>query len=109
MSHGVTQATNGLVYTNQDPGGLNESSSDIMGTMVEFYANNSNDTPDYMIGEKIYASNPNGTSALRYMFKPSGADASYDCYPSGGFTNTDPHYSSGPSNHFFYLLSEGSV
>ena len=108
MSHGVTQATNGLVYSNQDPGGLNEASSDIMGTMVEFFANNANDTPDYTIGEKIYAS-PSVTKALRYMFKPSGADSSYDCYPSGGFTNTDPHYSSGPANHFFYLLAEGSV
>jgi Zn-dependent metalloprotease len=109
MTHGVTQAVNGLVYSNQDSGGLNEASSDIMGTLVEFYANNANDTPDYKIGEKIYASDPGNTKALRYMFKPSGADASYDCYPSGGFTSTDPHYSSGVANHFFYLLAAGAV
>jgi Zn-dependent metalloprotease len=107
MTHGVTQALNGLAYSG-DAGGLNESSSDIMGTMVEFYANNANDTPDYTIGEEIYAA-PAVTKALRYMFKPSGADASYDCYPSGGFAGVDPHYSSGPSNHFFYLLAAGSV
>ena len=53
MSHGVTQATSGLVYSN-DAGGLNEANSDIMGTLVEFYANNANDPGDYLIGEKIY-------------------------------------------------------
>jgi Zn-dependent metalloprotease len=107
MSHGVTQATNGLAYSG-DAGGLNESSSDIMGTLVEFYANNANDVPDYTIGEEIYAA-PAVNKALRYMFKPSGADASYDCYPAGGFAGVDPHYSSGPSNHFFYLLAAGAV
>ncbi|BCT91359.1 peptidase M4 [Lysobacter helvus] len=110
MSHGVTQATSGLSYSN-DSGGLNEATSDIFGTMVEFYANNANDTPDYKIGEELYASNPGETKALRYMFKPSAADngASYDCYPAGGLGGVDPHYSSGPANHFFYLLAEGAV
>jgi Zn-dependent metalloprotease len=110
MTHGVTEATAGLTYSN-DAGGLNEASSDIMGTMVEWYTNNSADTPDYMIGEKIYKSNPNGTTALRYMFLPGAADGnrSYNCYPAGGLTGVDPHYSSGPGNHFFYLLAEGAV
>ena len=110
MSHGVNQATAQLVYSN-DAGGLNEANSDIMGTMVEFFANNANDVPDYKIGEEIYASNPTGTKALRYMFRPGDADggASYDCYPAGGLGGVDPHYSSGPANHFFYLLAEGAV
>jgi Zn-dependent metalloprotease len=110
MTHGVTEATSGLAYSN-DAGGLNESSSDIMGTMVEYYANNATDTPDYMIGEKIYRSNPTGHTALRYMFRPGDADGgrSYNCYPAGGLTGVDPHYSSGPGNHFFYLLAEGAV
>lgn len=110
MSHGVTQATSGLAYSN-DSGGLNEATSDIFGTMVEFYANNANDPADYKIGEEIYASNPGETEAIRYMFKPSAADngASYDCYPAGGLGGVDPHYSSGPANHFFYLLAEGTV
>ena len=110
MTHGVTEATAGLAYSN-DAGGLNESSSDIMGTMVEFFANNAADTPDYMIGEKIYRSNPTGKTALRYMFLPGAADGnrSYNCYPAGGLTGVDPHYSSGPGNHFFYLLAEGAV
>ena len=110
MSHGVNQATANLAYSN-DSGGLNEANSDIMGTMVEFFANNANDTPDYKIGEKVYASNPGETKALRYMFLPGAADggASYNCYPAGGLGGVDPHYSSGPANHFFYLLAEGAV
>jgi len=110
MSHGVNQATAGLVYSN-DAGGLNEANSDIMGTMVEFYANNASDTPDYKIGEEIYASNPGETNAIRYMFRPGDADGgtSYNCYPAGGLGGVDPHYSSGPANHFFYLLAEGAV
>ena len=110
MTHGVTEATAGLTYSN-DAGGLNEASSDIMGTMVEFFANNAADAGDYMIGEKIYRSNPDGKKALRYMFRPGDADGgrSYNCYPAAGLTGVDPHYSSGPGNHFFYLLAEGAV
>lgn len=110
MTHGVTEATAGLVYSG-DAGGLNEASSDIMGTMVEYFANNAADVPDYMIGEKLWRSNPTGKSALRYMFRPGDADSnrSYNCYPAAGFAGVDPHYSSGPGNHFFYLLAEGAV
>jgi Zn-dependent metalloprotease len=110
MTHGVTEATAGLTYSN-DAGGLNEASSDIMGTMVEYYANNAADPGDYMIGEKIYRSNPTGHTALRYMFLPGAADGgrSYNCYPAAGLTGVDPHYSSGPGNHFYYLLAEGAV
>ncbi|MEU4090241.1 M4 family metallopeptidase, partial [Streptomyces aureus] len=42
MSHGVTSNTAGLNYTGES-GGLNEATSDIFGTGVEFYANNSTD------------------------------------------------------------------
>lgn len=107
MSHGVTSRTAGLVYEGES-GGLNEATSDIFGTMVEYYVNNSDvDPTDYMIGENIYAHNP-GTMALRYMFKPSLDGASPDCY-SSELGNLDVHYSSGVANHFFYLLAEGAV
>jgi Zn-dependent metalloprotease len=104
MSHGVTEATANLNYSG-DAGGLNEATSDIFGTMVEFYANNSTDVGDYLIGEKINI-NGNGTP-LRYMDKPSKDGASKDCWTTstGGL---DPHYSSGPLNHWFYLASEGT-
>ncbi|MEU9663674.1 M4 family metallopeptidase [Streptomyces chartreusis] len=104
MTHGVTSNTAGLVYSGES-GGLNEATSDIFGSTVEFYANNSNDVGDYLIGEEINI-NGDGTP-LRYMDKPSKDGASKDAWYSG-IGSIDVHYSSGPANHFFYLLSEGS-
>ncbi|MGW4568336.1 M4 family metallopeptidase [Streptomyces sp. NPDC004561] len=104
MSHGVTSNTAGLNYSDES-GGLNEATSDIMGTGVEFYANNASDPGDYLIGEKINI-NGDGTP-LRYMDKPSKDGGSADSWYSG-VGNLDVHYSSGVANHFFYLLSEGS-
>lgn len=106
MSHGVTSRTANLTYSGES-GGLNEATSDIFGTMVEYYAANPNDAGDYKIGEKLYRSNPGETKALRYMWKPSLDGSSADCWYSGvGSLNV--HYSSGVGNHFFYLLAEGS-
>ncbi|WP_030808188.1 M4 family metallopeptidase [Streptomyces sp. NRRL F-2799] len=104
MSHGVTSNTAGLNYSGES-GGLNEATSDIFGTGVEFYANNASDPGDYLIGEKINI-NGDGTP-LRYMDKPSKDGGSAD-YWSSSVGNLDVHYSSGVANHFFYLLSEGS-
>ncbi|WP_327431850.1 M4 family metallopeptidase [Streptomyces sp. NBC_01236] len=104
MSHGVTANTAGLNYSGES-GGLNEATSDIFGTGVEFYAANSTDVGDYLIGEKIDI-NGDGTP-LRYMDKPSKDGGSADSWYSG-VGNLDVHYSSGVANHFFYLLSEGS-
>jgi len=104
MSHGVTSNTAGLNYSGES-GGLNEATSDIFGTGAEFYAANSSDAGDYLIGEKINI-NGDGTP-LRYMDKPSKDGASKD-YWSSNLGSVDVHYSSGPANHFFYLLAEGS-
>ncbi len=104
MTHGVTSRTAGLVYSGES-GGLNEATSDIFGTAVEFYANNPNDPGDYLIGEKLYKS---GTSALRTMINPSQDGVSADCWYST-LGSLDVHYSSGVANHFFYLLSEGTT
>jgi Zn-dependent metalloprotease len=104
MTHGVTSNTAGLIYSGES-GGLNEATSDIMAAAVEFYANNANDKGDYLVGEKIDIRG-NGTP-LRYMDKPSKDGSSKDSWYSG-IGNIDVHYSSGPANHFFYLLSEGS-
>ncbi|MFG2597540.1 M4 family metallopeptidase [Streptomyces sp. NPDC048462] len=104
MTHGVTSNTAGLVYSGES-GGLNEATSDIFATAVEFYSNTSADPGDYLIGEKIDI-NGDGTP-LRYQDKPSRDGASKDAWYSG-IGNVDVHYSSGPANHFFYLLSEGS-
>ncbi|MFC8875788.1 M4 family metallopeptidase, partial [Streptomyces ardesiacus] len=75
MSHGVTSVTAGLNYSGES-GGLNEATSDIFATAVEFYANNSSDVGDYLIGEEIDI-NGDGTP-LRYMDKPSKDGASKD-------------------------------
>ncbi len=104
MSHGLTSATAGLNYSGES-GGLNEATSDIFGAGAEFFANNSSDVGDYLIGEEIDI-NGDG-SPLRYMDKPSKDGSSKDAW-SSSLGGVDVHYSSGPANHFFYLLSEGS-
>ncbi|KNX37880.1 M4 family metallopeptidase [Luteipulveratus halotolerans] len=104
MSHGVTENTAGLVYRG-DAGGLNEATSDIFGTAVEWHAGNVSDPGDYLIGEEI---NIRGDGKpLRYMDQPSKDGRSRDCWDTT-VKRLDPHYSSGPLNHWFYLASEGS-
>jgi Zn-dependent metalloprotease len=104
MAHGVTENTANLTYSGES-GGINEATSDIFGTAVEFYASNASDVGDYLIGEKIDI-NGNGTP-LRYLDRPSRDGRSPDCW-SSSVKNLDVHYSSGPLNHWFYLASEGS-
>jgi zinc metalloprotease ZmpA len=103
MSHGVTEHTAGLAYSGES-GGLNEATSDIFGTMVEFFANNPNDPGDYLVGEEFDLKNHVG---FRRMDNPAADGDSVNCW-STGTKNLDVHYSSGVGNHFFYLLSEGS-
>ncbi|MFH9858134.1 M4 family metallopeptidase [Streptomyces sp. NPDC017202] len=105
MSHGVTSKTAKLTYSGES-GGLNEATSDIFGTLVEFHAGNTSDVGDYLIGEKIVRSGF-GRDALRYMDKPSKDGSSAD-YWSSSVGGLDVHYSSGVANHFAFLLAEGS-
>ncbi|MDK1477030.1 M4 family metallopeptidase, partial [Streptomyces sp. 549] len=104
MTHGLTSNTAKLVYAGES-GGLNEATSDIFAAAVEFHANNPADPADYLVGEKIDIRG-DGTP-LRYMDRPSRDGKSKDAWYSG-IGSIDVHYSSGPANHFFYLLSEGS-
>lgn len=117
MAHGVTWSTAGLVYAGES-GGLNEATSDILGTMVEYFANNPSQPPNYLIGEAIFMPVAGNPPALRSMFKPSIDGLSDDCYPDASspagyadfFSNQkDVHYTSGVANHFFYLLAEGAA
>ena len=112
MSHGVTENTANLDYGApqlgifKESGGLNEATSDIFGTAVEWYANAPGDTPDYLIGERLdYFGNG---KPLRYMDQPSRDGRSRDCWTASMGTTIDPHMSSGPLNHWYYLASEGS-
>ncbi|GGV19409.1 hypothetical protein GCM10010275_71360 [Streptomyces litmocidini] len=102
MSHGVTAATADLNYSGES-GGLNEATSDIFGTMVEFYANNTGDPGDYYIGEKLNMSG----GYMRRMDNPAADGNSLSCWTSSA-GSVDVHYSSGIGNHFFYLAAEGT-
>ncbi|MEO9324774.1 M4 family metallopeptidase [Nocardioides sp. C4-1] len=103
MSHGVTENTANLTYSGES-GGLNEATSDIFGTMVEFHADNAADPGDYLIGEEFDLANGQG---FRRMDNPISDGSSPNCW-STDTKNLDVHYSSGVGNHFFYLLAEGS-
>ncbi|MEU7716691.1 M4 family metallopeptidase [Streptomyces tibetensis] len=105
MSHGVTSKTAALTYSGES-GGLNEATSDIFGTLVEFHAANAEDRGDWLIGEKVVRS-ALGREALRFMDKPSKDGKSADCW-NAELGDLDVHYSSGVGNHFAYLLAEGS-
>lgn len=111
VSHGVTHATADLIYSGES-GGLNEATSDIFGTGVEFYTNNALQPPNWFIGDTIFVT-PGPGKYIRSMFKPSMDGISFDCWvPSRGsnsFGAHDPHFTSGVANHFFYLLVNGAV
>ncbi|HWO51741.1 MAG TPA: M4 family metallopeptidase [Ornithinibacter sp.] len=92
-------------HRSSESGGLNEATSDIFGTAVEWYANTAADVPDYLVGEKINI-NGNGTP-LRYLDRPSKDGRSADCW-SKSVGRLNVHYSSGPLNHWFYSVCEGS-
>ena len=96
MSHGVTATSAGLNYR-RESGGLNESTSDIFGTAIEFYAGHGN----WTIGEQLRS------TPLRYMYNPALDGRSANCW-SKQVGSLDVHYSSGVGNHLFYLLSQGS-
>ena len=106
MTHGVTSNSAGLNYSGES-GGLNESMSDIFGTMTEFYAKGGGTTSiptsggNWTIGEQLRS------TPLRYMYKPSLDGASKDAWYSG-LGSLDVHYSSGPMNRCFYFLSQGA-
>ncbi|MET0858426.1 MAG: M4 family metallopeptidase [Telluria sp.] len=109
MGHGVTAATSNLIYSGES-GGLNESSSDISGDIVEAFARAGgtgdsvpNTGNDWMLGKEI---SKNGTP-LRYMYKPSKDGNSPDAW-STSLRFLDVHYSSGPNNRMFYFLAQGS-
>ena len=109
MGHGVTAATSNLVYTGES-GGLNESSSDIAGEVVEAYARGGGKGDvvpetgnDWMLGSEI----ARNAGPLRWMIKPSKDGSSQDTW-STGLKRLDVHYSSGPNNRMFYFLARGS-
>jgi Zn-dependent metalloprotease len=109
MTHGVTSRTSNLTYRGES-GGLNESMSDIFGTMAEFYRGSTGTTipatgGNWTIGEQL--ATPAFNHPLRYMYKPSLDGSSKDAW-SSTLKRLDVHYSSGPMNRCFYFLSQGT-
>ncbi|SOE16235.1 Peptidase propeptide and YPEB domain-containing protein [Streptomyces sp. 2323.1] len=105
MGHLVTLPNN--ILTEQgEPTALNESTSDIFGTMTEFFTNNRNDPPNFLLGEDMEDGSQK-RKFERFMDRPSRDGASPDCFsPEVG--KLDPHTGGGVSNHFFFLLANGS-
>src|SRR5215204_1189595 len=72
LTHGVTQFEARLVYS-QQPGALNESMSDVFGSLVKQYSlNQTADQADWLIGAGLLAAGVNGV-ALRSMKEPGTA------------------------------------
>jgi Zn-dependent metalloprotease len=114
LTHGVTEDEAQLVYFRQ-PGALNESVSDVFGSLVKQYQLGQNaEDADWLIGAGLIADAPD--QALRSMKAPGTA---YD-HPKLGkdqqpstmsgyvhtlFDNGGVHINSGIPNHAFYLAA----
>ncbi|MEU9045912.1 MULTISPECIES: M4 family metallopeptidase [unclassified Kitasatospora] len=115
LTHGVTQFTAGLDYQDQ-PGALNESVSDVFGSLVKQYAlRQSAADADWLIGAGLLAPGVQGV-ALRSMKAPGTAyddprlgkdpqPAHMRDYVNTAEDNGGVHINSGIPNHAFYLLA----
>ena len=115
LTHGVTQNEAQLVYDGQ-PGALNESISDVFGSLVKQWANNQTAAQaDWLIGEGLFTNKVHG-KALRSMAAPGTAyddpNIGKDPQPdnmSGYVDTTDDnggvHINSGIPNRAFYLAA----
>jgi vibriolysin len=107
IGHGVTERESNLVYSGE-PGGLNESYSDIFGAFTESYrlggrnGTFSLDPKVFLIGDEVLP------PALRYMCDPAADGVSRDVW-SSSIGGVDVHYSSGPNNLAFCLLVKGGM
>jgi Zn-dependent metalloprotease len=109
LTHGVTQYSAGLGYSNQ-AGGLNESVSDVFGSMFRLWRAAQTVTgADWLIGGDILGpgAKMRGFTCLRDLANPAATHClspqpmHFDQYRDG----MDPHDSSGIANHAFYLAA----
>ena len=115
LTHGVTQFEAGLVYWDQ-PGALNESFSDVFGSLVKQYQRKETaDQANWIIGEGLFTSNVNGVG-IRSMKAPGTAyddpvlgkdpqPAHMDNYVKTIEDNGGVHINSGIPNHAFYVVA----
>ena len=106
LTHGLTQHSAAFVYSNQ-AGGLNESVSDVFGSMFrQWRANQTVTKADWLIGKEIMgpAALARGFTCLRDMSNPAAKHClapqptRFSQYQDG----MDPHESSGIPNFAFY-------
>ncbi|MGC2236952.1 MAG: M4 family metallopeptidase [Pyrinomonadaceae bacterium] len=116
MTHGVTERTANLTYS-KESGALNESWSDVMGSMVEAYADGAVSADTWKIGEDAYTPGTSG-DALRRMDNPNavGDPDHYTlrlypgaCTPSSANDQCGVHTNSSITNHAYYLISNGGT
>jgi Zn-dependent metalloprotease len=115
LTHGVTENEAGLVYFNQ-AGALNESVSDVFGSLVKQYAlKQSAKQADWLIGAGLLAASVKG-KALRSMSNPGTAyddpvlgkdpqPAHMKDYVHTAQDNGGVHINSGIPNRAFYLAA----
>lgn len=115
LTHGVTGSESNLTYQGQS-GALNESISDVFGSMVKQYKlGQTSDAADWLIGAGILAKGIHGV-ALRSMKAPGTAyddpklgkdsqPANMANYVQTAEDNGGVHTNSGIPNHAFYLAS----
>ena len=84
--------------------GVSEATGDIMGTSLEFFANNANDPPDFTIGEEV---NLVGSGPIRVMYNPSLV-GDPNCF-SASIPTAETHAAAGPFDHWFTLVAKGSA
>lgn len=96
LTHGVTEHSSGLVYS-CEPGGINESMSDIFGVTIRFL-NVPNST--WYLGDQF-------NYLIRNMANPNEF-SNPDCYGGTYWSNCpEVHSGSGVGNFWYYLLTEG--
>jgi thermolysin len=111
FTHGVTQFTSGLIYF-AEPGALNESFSDVIGTAAEFFADAGGldpaGSPDWLISEDIDLTSDT-EPGFRNMADPAedGDPDHYTERETGSGDNGGVHTNSAISNHAFFLLVNG--
>lgn len=121
LTHGVTEYEANLVYSGQS-GALNESISDVFGSMIKQYSLNKQrvDQADWLIGADLFTAKVHGTNgrsaALRDMANPGQAyndpllgkdpqPSHMDQYDPTIEDNGGVHINSGIPNRAFYLTA----
>jgi bacillolysin len=112
LTHGVIDSSSGLL-TGGEPGALNESIADIMGTGTEFFyqaPGSGRGQADYLIGEDSFrAGVPGSLNGIRSLANPQifRDPDHYSIRYTGSEDDGGVHTNSAIPSHAFYLAVEG--